>query len=148
MDEQTEFLRKVLKGTEDAVVFCGLLGEISQVLDDLVDGDKAVAEDEIERAFFLALIELPRNPFYARHYAALNPMIQAAFAAWQDANVLERGNDHDKTLAFVLRDMLTDVAVACAYLIGGYEWAREVGPDIRRFFHDETLGTYLREHAR
>lgn len=145
--DQDEFLLHVLKGNVEAAEFCGLIGEITQVIDDLYDGDKVVAPYEIERVFFATLVELPRNPFYARHFALLNPIMQAAFVAWSASNALEHGPAHDKSLAFVLRDKMTDLVVQCAWIVGGYEWARERAPAIYRYFMDETLEQFVEERA-
>lgn len=144
--EQARRLLALLGGDaqgQQALALCDALFGISQVWDDLVDADRAVSPEAVSQAFWLALVEIPANPFWQRHQAELRPLLAAAIAAWQDANELERGPEHERTLAFVLRDMLTSVACHCAYLLGGYPWQRRVSPDVRRLLHDEPLSDYL-----
>jgi hypothetical protein len=59
-----------------------------------------------------------------------------------DANTLEKGNSHQQTIAFVLRDNYCGIVSQCAYLIGGYVWMRKVSPEIRKLIFDETLEQY------
>lgn len=137
------FLRQVLQGSAPAVDFCETLFRISQTLDDIIDGDRPVTGDVVVSAFWQSLIELPANPFYRRHESYLRPLMAAALQDWRDSVILERSKSpHDHSLAFVLRDQLTGVVVQCAYLVGGESWMAEVGPAIRRHFHDENLSDY------
>lgn len=131
-------------GDPDAVKFCESFFFITQVWDDLVDGDRKVDKADVDRAFWLAMVEMPANPFYALHGPALNAFIAQSACAWFDANELEQGTTHEKTLAFVLRDAVGGLISLCAYLLGGYDWMRAVSPGIRRLVHDEPLGKYLR----
>jgi hypothetical protein len=131
-------------GDPEAVRFCESFFFITQIWDDLVDGDKQRDIEDVNRAFWLSLVEMPANAFYLRHAAHLNAFIAQAACAWFDANTLETGTTHDKTLAFVLRDAVGGLISHCAYLLGGYEWMRSVSPDLRRLAHEEPLGKYLR----
>lgn len=133
-----------LGGDVEAARFVDGLFFISQVWDDLVDRDREVDPEDVSRAFWLAMAELPANGFYARHRQELLPLVRMAMSDWLDATALERGTAHERTVAFTLRDNLAAVVTGCAYLKGGYEWMRKVSPEIRRMIHDETLGTYLR----
>jgi hypothetical protein len=133
-----------MQGNMDAVKFCDDLFALTQTWDDLVDGDREVSPDAVNRAFWRALVELPQNPFYVRHMHDLRPLLRGFFNDWFDANTLEKGDVHERTLSFVLRDTVGGVASQCAYLVGGYDWMRRVSPDIRRMIHDEGLEDYLR----
>lgn len=138
-----DFLLKVLCGDRAATAFCEELFWISQLLDDLIDKDKPRSDTDIVKAFHIALIALPDNPFYRAHFDHLRPMLALALQAYADASQLERMPDaHTVSLAFVLRDLLTDVVTQCARLVGGYDHAQAVSIEIRLRFHDETLGDY------
>lgn len=144
MNDEAKFLHSVLQGNLPAVGFCQTLFSISQTLDDLIDGDRKVAQSSVISAFWKALIELPGNPFYREHEPYLRPLMAGALQDWRDSVVLERSDsEHNRTLAFVLRDQLTSVVVQCAYLVGGESWMESVGPQIRGYFHDEPLSDYL-----
>jgi hypothetical protein len=141
---EREFLQAVLQGNGPAIAFTETLFRISQVLDDLVDRDKPVSDAQIYRAFWEALIDLPGNPFYRQHEIALRPLMASALQDWWDATRLESESDiHGRTLAFVLRDMLTGVVVQCAGLVGGFEWMQAQSVAIRKHFHEDTFGKYL-----
>ncbi len=133
----------VLQNEPEAVRLVEDMGLLSQIWDDLVDGDRAVPPQAVSKAFWLALVGIPENHFFRRHRAMLQPLMRCYITCWLDANELERGTDHDRTVAFVLRDVLGDVIIQCAGLIGGYDYMRSVGPRVRRMVHDETLGEYL-----
>lgn len=142
---EREFLLCALQGNASAVGFCELLAAISQTWDDLVDRDVEVTAAQVNEAFFRAVIELPANRFYQDHFASLHPLLQSSVYDWLTANEFERGDAHEKTLAFVLRDSLTAVVTQCAAIIGGHQWAIAMSPKIRRYFQDETLQKYLGE---
>lgn len=142
--KERQLLLYVLRGDMAAIEMCEQLFRISQVLDDLVDGDKPVTGSAIIETFWCALIDLPANPFYRRHEPTIRPLMAAALQDWTDATRMERGDDHHgKTLAFVLRDQLTSLVVQVAGIIGGYQWMQNVSEQIRRFFHDEPIAEYI-----
>jgi len=141
-----DFLMKVLCGNASAVDFCEVLFRISQVLDDLYDGDKQVDREHLVDVLgWESLIRLPNNPFYIQYFHVLNPIMQAAIVDWMDANKLERGRDHEKNIAFVLRDSIGGIISHCALLVGGYAWMREWSPKIRQHIFEEPLKDYKRE---
>lgn len=140
-------LERWLKGNKDAIAFIEALATISQTWDDLIDRDWPVPDEEINRAFQVCLIDLPRNYFYTKHFAELQPLVEQAILDWLDANKLERGSDHDKMLAYVFRDTMANILIRCALLVGGWDWAREVSLEIRRSIYDEPLSDYLKEHS-
>ena len=138
------FLLQVLGGQSDAVAFCQTLARISQIVDDLHDQDKAVAPSTIKAMAWDALVQLPSNTFYQRHFPTLQGMVRGALNDWFDSCVFEHdARTNDLPLAFVLRDSLTGIVSQCAYLVGGYTHMVTVSPSIRRYFHDETLPAYL-----
>ena len=138
---ETDFLHDVLLGDIGAVEFCCILGRASQVLDDLVDGDRVTGQDIVE-VFWKLIAELPANPFFATNREQLIPAIKIAFLDWIAANDLEQGSDHDRHLSFVLRDRLTSVVVLCAEIVGGFQYAAESAAEIQRFFQAEPFETY------
>ena len=140
------FLSEVLQGHGAAIEFIETLFRISQVLDDLIDRDKPVSDSDIYRTFWEAMILLPANPFYRHNEMTLRPLMAAAMQDWRDATQLERDSSvHGRSLAFVLRDSLTAVAVQCAGLVGGFEWMQSKSVAIRLHFHDDTFGQYLED---
>jgi hypothetical protein len=141
---ESDFLNYALLGDQDAVAFVQMLGRISQTWDAIVDGDEYTADD-VHQAFMFALFSLHTNSFYLQYKETLAPLMRAAAHDWIDSTELERsGESAALPLAFVLRDSLVSLVVQCAYLIGGTRHAIEIGPEIRRYFHDESLADYLK----
>lgn len=140
--EEHDFLVEVLQGNMAAVAFCENLFRISQIWDDLVDGDKPVPTAAKNEAFWRALISVNENPFYFKHAQELLPLVRSAIVDWMDANDLERQDDHGRDIAFTLRDAIGAIVIHCAYIIGGFPLMRKVSVDVRRRIHDESLGEY------
>jgi hypothetical protein len=145
MDAQTEhdLLMYWLKGNAEAVAFCEALFEVSQLWDDLIDEREKLTNEEINHAFWLALVVIPTNPFYRQFLGHLQPLIQKAIFDWLDANELQGGTEEQKAVAFVLRDTVSTIVIDCARLIGGYDWAREISQHARSVIYDEPLTVFM-----
>ena len=145
-------LAEALKGDADAIRFCNTLHRVLHTWDDVVDGD-APAEAAINAAFRAALVDIPLNPFFARHAAVLCPVLAAGITAWTAANELERGPDREAwRKAHMLRVHVGAVFVLCAELVGGYEWGVLMAPYLYDQVQGDALATYMNEledkHAR
>lgn len=137
--------QKLLEWTNDAaaVWFVRQFGDICEVFDDLVDKDKPVTDADLARTLFVALTELPVNPFFDRYKTQLIPIIVTGINAWLDANTLEKGSQNDRVFSYVLRDWYAEVIAYVIYLCRGREYMRQVSMDVRHFFtHHETLEQY------
>ncbi len=133
-----------MKGDKAAADYIELICNIAHVWDDLIDKDKEVTDDEIGKAFFEALVRLPRNSFYRNHFDHLNSILMNAISNWQVATRLERqGGAYETSIAFVLRSSYIDLVTQAALLVGGYKWACVVGEEARRLTHGETYEGYV-----
>lgn len=141
-----EFLGHYLLGNEAAVAFNLLFTEVLHLWDDLIDRDhpEKVTDEDIHRGFRGALVLLPANPFYRAYFDQLHPLIDVAILNWMAANTLE-GTDAltDKEIAFIVRSDYINVFVKSLQLVGGFEHARKVLPEVRRLWHDEGYDQYL-----
>ena len=147
-EDQRQFLERVLLGDQSALEFCELLGQITQLWDDLIDRDKPTSDEEINAAFWNLFVALPRNEFYAQHFHTLNPLLQAAIVDWWDSNALQKSPRlTDKCAAYTLRDTLTTVVIHCARLVGGYDWMRQVSMDVRRWLYTDDIEDFVKEHS-
>ena len=140
----TEKLNYFLKGDIAAVHLCLNLTYIAHLWDDLFDRDRQRSGQDINDAFRIALVDIPLNRFYLEYITDLRPLIMNAILQWEDANILDHGNDHDQHMAFMLRASFAQIFNYCAYLVGGPDWAREVGPEMRRLY-DESFDEYKKE---
>lgn len=134
-----------LKGHADACIFIDTVFDIAHTLDDLTDRDKPVSTAQTQSAFRSALIDLPRNPFYAQHCALLNAALHTAFLNWLASNNLEARADDDeaKDVSFILRSSYVDLITVCAYIVGGEAWAVQVAADARINASNEGKVKYL-----
>jgi hypothetical protein len=141
--EQQQLLYQAVRGHPEAAEFCITLVEVLHTWDDLIDRDKPVSSEQINSAMWKALVEIPRNPFYQAHFHDLIPCLTTAILNWHAANLMEATeSEADKEIAFTLRSSYADVVEQAAHLCGGYEWARQVIPLIRREFHREGYAGY------
>ncbi len=142
--EQEQMMRW-MKGDSSAVECIELICNIAHIWDDLIDKDKELSGDTINRVFFEALITLPRNPFYRKHFDHLNSVLLNAISNWQIANRLEReGGSYETSIAFILRSSYVDMVTQAALLQGGQKWGWKVGEEVRRLAHGETYDGYLK----
>ena len=134
--EDGQKLMRWMRGHVPAVECVGDLFFIFHLLDDLIDKDAQRTDEEICRAFFLALVGLHRNEFFARNAPVLMETIERAYVDWRTANTWERRLPPDRhllSMAYVLRCSVLNVITKCAELCGGIDWAIEVDPEIRAY---------------
>jgi hypothetical protein len=132
-----------LKGQADAIEFIHMAFTIAHTCDDLTDRDQTVETGTMQQAFWLALIDLPRNRFYVEHFALLNGALQTAFLNWQVANRLEQMPEGNaKAVAFVLRSSYTDLVTLSAWILGGTDWSVQVGSESRLHASNEGFDLY------
>lgn len=134
-DKLLEFVR----GDREAFAFLMDVHEIVEVWDDLIDKDKPVSDAVLNGTFYRALITLPRNGFYQRNFSLLNPVFEAAIMDWWTASRFESNREELET-AYTLRCGFYMLTVMSARIIGGLEWAKEVGAEVRKM--GDTLAEY------
>ena len=139
-------LHKWFKGDPEAVNLILILHSIVETWDDLIDGDKPVTDEQKNSAFYNALIILPRNGFYQRNFALLNPLIEATIVDWLTANGFEKSKDPQKCImAYGLRYSLYAVTALIARIIGGLDWSVQVNSEFRACA--EPWSAYAIEHG-
>ena len=135
---ERDALLRWLQGNEHAADLMQSLFAVSQVLDDLADGDTPTTP--ASRAGMAAdavaglLVGVGNNPFYRAHENDLRPLCLDAVLAWQLSAELETGDTTDRCWAFVCRDSLERVLVGAARIIGGLAWAGHVQRAAYRYF--------------
>ena len=134
-----------MNGNRDAAVFVLQFFYVCHLWDDLVDKDRDRTEEEVNQAFQLLMLDIQENPFYIAHIRSLNPVIRCAVNDWYIANSLERsGDSHSQDISYTLSCSILSVITHAAYLVGGTEWVKKVGPEIRRYGQEHTLEDYKR----
>jgi hypothetical protein len=138
-----DWLLAVCKNDKDAADFLFDFFAVCHLWDDLIDKDVERSEDDINRAFFTAFIELPENRYYQRYFRDIQPVMANAMMEWMTANSLERSRRTD--ISYTLRCSIVSLIHQAAYLCGGYEWATSVGEEIRLKTQNETYKQYIGE---
>ena len=126
-----------LKGDTNAIQFCMDVMYVCHIWDDLIDKDNELSDKQIHEAFTILMLHIPENPFYQAFGVKLRPLLHNMIIQWKDANTLERGDEHDRHMAYMLRASPLQVINYCAVLVGGADWYDEVGPDMRRMYQED-----------
>ncbi len=142
MKNQEELLEIWLKGDRDAINLVGLIGSVSQTWDDLVDGDKQLTLDDINEMMWGALMEIRRNPFFRKHEAEMDMLLEQAIDSWHEANDLE-AEGLLPLVTYTIRSSVTPLLVRMTYLLGGRLWGRKCAREIRLAVFDEPYDEYL-----
>ncbi|UDM08404.1 hypothetical protein LG409_05725 [Halomonas sp. NyZ770] len=145
--DQIQLLRW-MKNDKSAVEYVELVCDIAHKWDDLIDKDKLLDDNSINKLFFDILIRLPRNSFYRKNFDHLNSVLMNAISNWQIATQMEReGGGYETSIAFILRSSYVDLITQAALLCGGNQWACTVGAEARAITHSETYEGYLKNLA-
>jgi hypothetical protein len=139
-----EMVLKATAGNQDAACFLETIVNVLHFWDDLIDRDKPLTDEHINKSMWLALVTLPRNRFYQSNFSELNPILCIAIQNWIVANRFENtGSDHEKTIAFIIRSSYVDLVIHTATLCGGFEHGQQIALEARSLWHDEKLSGYL-----
>lgn len=134
-------------GNEDALNVYRLFVDLAHTWDDLVDKDKDVSEDAINRAFAIALVYLPANPFYQRIQPQILPMWMTVIQAYQTANAFEKAKDpHGIEIAHTLRYAAGTILTYAVTVCVGPDKAKEYLPDMWKALVFERFDDYRKEH--
>lgn len=139
--DEESLLRSALANHSDAVLFCLAINECAHFFDDVADGDAPLSARDAERAAWTALVELPRNRFYAAHFTELNPLVANAVQSWSLANRAEERGEEDEC-SYILRSAYMDVLAHTLTICLGREAALPVIRDIRALCHSEGMQGY------
>lgn len=139
-----EVFDRIYKGDERAISLSLGLLDLLNTWDDLIDKDNEECGDEdINRAFFFAMIELTASPLWDTYAAAI---MRNVYFKWQAANMMEqeKASDNEIAKAWMLRAGFYDLWIHFADKLYGPEWAKECAYFV---YHNygETLEEFLKE---
>ena len=134
-------------GDQYALDMAHMMEEISHTWDDLVDKDREVSEDQINKAFMYCLVYLPTNPFYRKIQDAVIPMWVTVISAYQTANYFEKTNDqHGIEIAHSLRYAAGNILAYAIHVCVGPEKAKLYIPEMWKEVFFERFDDYRKEH--
>jgi len=140
-EDRIQKLQGILLGNRDAALFVAMVFRVFHAWDDLIDRDVPLADDEINMAFYLAMVQIPRNPFYRANFAELSPIVSQAISNWMYATDAEREAPSEAT--FIVRSSYVDVLLKAAEIVGGLNYAVAAQHSIRKWVHAEGYAQYL-----
>lgn len=125
-----DLLARWLHGDGAAIGFVLQTWDAVQRWDDLED------EGQTDHNPLLSWLAFGKEyqPFFAAHSQLLRPAMLQVYLQWRAANVLDRGDRLDVAKSYMLRAQFYGVIHLCAWIIGGDDWAAEVGPEIWRSY--------------
>jgi hypothetical protein len=134
-------------GNEDALALYRMFVDVAHVWDDLVDRDKVVPEEDINRVFLMCLAAIPANPVYQRMFAQLHPLLVTATIGYTVANKYEKAKDlHGMEIGHTLRYSVAQAFVYVIVQLNGPERAIEILPEALKEMMPERIEHYLEEH--
>jgi hypothetical protein len=92
------------------------LWNLTQVLDDAADGDKADPL-AVRRATWAIFQNMPLNDFYRQYVAILQPVMVLQLLKWEAANAVEAMGKPDEK-SYVWRAGFYEVVLMCCHLCG------------------------------
>lgn len=117
--------------------------DVAEVLDDLVDRDRSVAEEDLWSAIWELLVDLPNNPFFRRHRTILTLLIENAVTLWRYTTDLERDPDGEhavcgssRQLTYGLKESQIPILCAVINLVRGRDYLATVMPEIYKMSYD------------
>lgn len=140
----SQLFETIYQGNADATKLSFDLLNIAHTWDDLIDKDKEITDDAINKAFLDSLYTVQLNPLYGLDIAS---SVLNCFLRWQDANAIEkdpRSTHNDLAMAWMLRAGLFDIFVLLATKLYGLSWAKEIGVAVRKAY-GEKLNDFILE---
>ena len=133
-------------GNQDALNMYRMFIDMIHVWDDLIDKDKEVTQDDINRAFMIALAYLPSNPFFRSIQNDVIPMFVAMIHAYQTANNFEKSKDnHGIEIAHGLRYAAGHIIAYAVVVCVGNEKAKDILPELWKDIVNERFDDYRNE---
>lgn len=135
---------QIYKGNTAAIELSFMLLDVAHTWDDLVDKDKPVSTEDIDKAFLYSLQYIPMHPLWS---PAMNVMLTSVFLRWKAANAIEAdqsASDDEISKAWMLRASLFDLFEVLALQLHGIDWAITHSRLIRMYY-GENLKDFILE---
>jgi hypothetical protein len=134
-------------GNTDALQMYHAFVDLSHTWDDIIDQDKPITPDDVNRAFLTCLVYLPANPFYRSIQEQILPMWLVVVSSYETANKFEKDKDeHGLEIAHSLRYAAGSVIAYAIHVCIGPEKAKEVLPAMWKTIFHERFDAYRKEH--
>lgn len=136
---------KWFKGNQSAIDFVNHLFYAVEFWDDLIDKDVEISNERINEVMTILFIGLTSNNWFIDHREYYHPLIIMAINGFNDANKMAKDSDDKiKNLAFHIRNLGTEIQIATAFLIGGFDYMNSISEEIRRFYAFEDYKDWIK----
>jgi hypothetical protein len=134
-------------GNPDGVDILKMFTLLLHTWDDIVDKDKEVSEDQINKVFAICLIYLPLNNLYRQIQYQIIPMWITIISSYETANKFERDKDeHGIEISHGLRYAAGNIIAYAIYVCVGPQKAKEFIPEMWKTVVFERFDDYRKEH--
>lgn len=133
---------ETLSLSDDACNWLIALWEVTQLFDDIADGD-VINRDDLDVAIWNALVAMPANGFYQRNAHILIPLMSVAIFKWKASDTVEREGKACAT-SFVWRAGYYDLVLAAVQIEHGAQVAMDIGHAVLKLY-GENIEEYMRE---
>jgi hypothetical protein len=131
-----------LKLPADAVEWLCDLYAVTQVYDDVADGDE-VDRADLNRALYSSIVGMSLNPFFDLNRFTLRPVLALFIMKWQASDAAERAGAADE-VSFVWRAGFYDVVMTVFLLVYGRE-DTEANAHLIMSLYGEKFADYRKE---
>ena len=132
-DERNAKFLEWFGGNQSAVDFYVALSCVCELWDDLTDKDKEITQEDVDAAFWHALVTLPTNEFFNQHRQFLMPLILQIINAWKDSVEMETASKNDRAYALALRYLGLQLAPMIVTVLRGPNAARAMSVEFWRW---------------
>lgn len=130
-------------GNEDACRFLVNFMHMVRLADDIADGDSAAPVPDMANLLVRAWLEHACNPFFQKHSGALGASIANAVLMWEKSEDWRHSNNRKtRMFAFICRETVEHIAYTVAFLVGGYQHARDVAQEVQEVSHQASAETF------
>jgi hypothetical protein len=126
----------------DAVDWLVMLYDMTQVFDDVADGDAPTRAD-LDKCIWSALVGQYCNPFFQAHHASLLPGVATMILKWQASDRVER-EGKPCAMSYAWRAGYYDVVLLVCQICFGVVRATELSATVMRLY-GERFEDYQRE---
>jgi hypothetical protein len=141
---EVEMHRRWAQGNEDAADLIDYFGYATQLADDLVDLDRTGVQTKEGRSAVMAdllytlLNKIPGNRFFRQHEAHFVPLFVNGVVTWDASNTWAKADKKEtRMFAYVMREACGRLVEYVAYLVGGFQWSKQVAREIHDYYHGE-----------
>jgi hypothetical protein len=125
-----------------AVEWLLMMFQVTQVFDDIADGDK-VSREELDKCIWNTLVAMPLNHFFAANSATLVPVVALSVLKWQGSDAAERAGQANE-MSFAWRATFYDLCMIAVQACHGVDMAIQLSADVLKLY-GETFSDYQKE---